>query len=204
MKAESSVEPYDRIALFGGSFDPVHCAHLEVARSAIGQEHLDSVIFIPNAQSPLKHRPLSDSNYRVEMLRLAIQREDRFSLDTYEVDRGGVNFTIDTVEYFRKRYKNTELFWIIGEDQWVQLDRWLRIDELALMVIFLVYPRAQGRIGNQQTIAGLKYRVLDAKPLRESSTEIRERCKKRLPLTGLIPEKVASFIDRKSLYRATA
>ena len=144
MKAANTMNPYNRLALFGGSFDPIHCAHLQVANAAMQQAQLDSVIFIPNAQSPLKHSPLSPADARLKMLRLALQDEHRFSLDTYKMDQGGVNFfTVNTVEHFKERYRDAQLFWIIGGDQFVQLDQWFRIDTLASMIIFLVYPRLE-------------------------------------------------------------
>jgi len=204
MKNVGDVGANNRIALFGGSFDPIHCGHLEIAKCAIDQAKLNSVIFIPSAQAPLKNEHQSSADLRSQMLRLALEDFPNFLLDTHEVEQGGVSFTINTVEHFKRRYQDAELFWIIGGDQFVQLDQWSRINELAQMLTFLVYPRGGSFQANRNSIKGLHYQVLEARQLSESSTEIRKRCKKGLPLSSLVPEKVEAFIYKNGLYDATS
>jgi nicotinate-nucleotide adenylyltransferase len=190
-----------RLALFGGSFDPVHCAHLEVAHCALEQASLDCVVFIPASQSPLKHKPFAKDVERLQMLRLALQGEVKFKLDTFEIGQTGSSFTIDTVDHFRELYGGAELFWIIGEDQLAQLDKWHRIDELVQKINFLVYPRLGSRLTDEVPINELRYQVLKAEKMPVSSTEIRERCEKRLPLRGLVPDSVEAFIYKQGLYK---
>ncbi len=191
-----------RLALYGGAFDPVHCAHLRVARTALEQAQLDQVIFIPSAQSPLKaHAPLTDDAARVEMLRLALGGETRFELDTYEIERGGLSYTIDTVRYFLERHTGVKLFWIIGADQFEQLDRWRRIDELVGLVEFLVLERPGSDLACALTASDFSYQVLEAPLMNESSSEIRERCEAGRSLEGLVPDAVQAFISERELYR---
>jgi len=191
-----------RLALYGGAFDPVHCAHLRVARYALEKAQLDRVIFIPAAQSPLKrHAALSSDAERLQMLRLALEGESRFELNAHEIERGGVSYTIDTVRYFYEQFETAELFWIIGGDQFEQLHHWRSIDELSRMVTFLVLARPGAELAPSARVANLRYQVVDAPMMNESSSEIRARCGVGLPLDGLVPGAVQAFISEQELYR---
>ncbi len=189
-----------RVALYGGAFDPVHNAHLEVARRALKQAGLDRVIFIPAAQSPLKaHAPLASDDERVAMLELATADESRFEVDSYEILKGGLSYTIDTVRHFRGRYPQAELFWLVGADQFEQLNRWHAIDALAELVTFLVLGRPGSSL-RPCDIEGLRFFVVDAPLMAESSSEIRRRCGAGLPLAGVVPPSVEAFISGRGLY----
>lgn len=190
-----------RIALFGGSFDPVHCAHLELARSVLQQTDANRVIFIPASRSPLKHEPLARDADRLQMLRLAIRGEVGFELNTFEIEQSGKSFTIDTVDHFRELYEGASLYWIIGEDQFFYLDQWRRIDDLAKKVTFLVYPRLEKHRAVEKPVNGLYYQFLKADRMPVSSTEIRERCKRGLSLDDLVPDLVEAFIHENGLYK---
>ena len=130
-----------KIALYGGAFDPVHIAHLQLARSVLVQEIVGRVLFIPAAHSPLKrHGPLASDSQRLEMLRLATADEPRFSVSDYEIKRGGVSYSYRTVEHFCSQMPGAQLFWILGADQFEQLDQWREAAKLAT-VSFLVFGR---------------------------------------------------------------
>ena len=145
-----------RLALYGGAFDPVHSAHLRVARYALEQAQLDRVLFIPSAQSPLKlHSPRSDDSARLRMLTLALADEPRFELDAYEIQKGGLSYTIDTVRHFSECHPNAIVCWIIGADQFELLERWHRINELAKMITFLVLARPGSNLVNSKWIPNL-------------------------------------------------
>ena len=190
-----------RLALYGGAFDPVHSAHLRVARYALEQAQLDRVVFIPAAQSPLKaHAALSSDTERLQMLRLALEGERQFDLDAHEIERGGVSYTIDTVRFFRERFAGAELFWIIGGDQFEQLHDWRSIDELVGLVSFLVLERSGADMLRSAPIPGLRYQVIKAPMMAESSSEIRARCAAGDSLDGLVPDAVQAFISEQELY----
>ena len=191
-----------RLALYGGAFDPVHCAHLRVAGYALEQAQLDRVIFLPAAQPPLKaHAPLADDAARLKILSLAIAGEARFELDAYEIQKGGLSYTIDTVRHFNTCDADAALFWIIGGDQFEQLDRWHRIDELADRVTFLVLARPGSDLNASKLIPHLRYQVIEAPLMGESSSEIRECCRQGRSLEGLVPGAVQAFISEQELYR---
>jgi nicotinate-nucleotide adenylyltransferase len=190
-----------RLALYGGAFDPVHTAHLRVARYALEQAQLDRVLFIPAAQSPLKaHGALSSDDERLQMLRLALQGTDPFDLDAHEIERGGISYTIDTVRYFRERFANAELFWIVGGDQFEQLHEWRSIDALAKLVSFLVLARPGADLLAAAPIPELRYQVIQAPMMGESSSEIRARCAAGASLDGWVPDAVQAFISQRELY----
>ena len=198
MMNERTVE---RLALYGGAFDPVHCAHLRVAGYALEQAALDRVVFIPAAQSPLKaHAPLSSDADRMQMLDLAIAGRAGLEVDSFELEKGGLSYTVDTVRHFRERYAQAELFWIVGGDQFEQLARWHRIDVLAGLVSFLVLARP-GSALRAPEVAGLRYLVIDAPLMGESSSEIRQLCGQGLPVKSFVPASVEAFISARGLYR---
>ncbi len=201
MEVQRDKQERERIALYGGAFDPVHCAHLAVARYALEQAQLDRVIFIPAAQSPLKlHTPMTEAATRLHMLELALQNEPDFDLDPFEIERGGISYTVKTVRHFTHRYPQADLFWIIGGDQFEQLDRWRCIDELAQMLRFLVLPRTGADTQRPNSGKNLLYQVLDTPLMHESSSEVRRRCQQGDSLQGWVPDAVGAFISQQELY----
>lgn len=189
-----------RIAFYGGAFDPVHRAHLEVARAAHSQVSLDRVVFIPAAQSPLKaHGPVASDAERLEMLKLATAGQSGFSVDDSELKRGGISYTIQTVQDCKGREPEAELFWIIGGDQLSKLDKWHAIEELVHLVTFLVLARPGYGLSAPE-ISGLRWKKIEAPLMEESSTQIRERISKHQSVEGLLPRSVEAFIREKSLY----
>src|SRR5436190_14215134 len=106
-----------RIGLYGGSFDPVHLGHLLVAQAAHEEVDLQRIVFVPAAQSPFKpERKLSPDKIRVQMLRLALVGRTYSEIDTQELERGGVSYTIDTVRKYQQQDPKAELFYLIGGD----------------------------------------------------------------------------------------
>lgn len=189
-----------RIALYGGSFDPVHRAHLEAARAARRQASLEKVVFIPSAYSPLKGRaPVASEAERLTMLKLATADETGFTVDDSELRRGGLSYTVDTVRSFKEREPGAELFWILGGDQLAQLDHWHAVDDLVQWVTFLVLARP-GYAHSAPPISGLAWVTIEAPLMEESSTLVRERIFRRKPFEDLLPDPVEAFIQEKGLY----
>ena len=172
MKSFFSTKKRKSIALYGGSFDPVHEAHLEVARTALENCDLDAVIFIPAAQSPLKKgATLVEDADRVEMLRLATTEEPRFDVDTCEVERGGTSYTVDTVKAYKASHEGSRLHWIIGADQFELLPQWRCIEEIATLITFIVLRRP-GHSIVESAVKGLRFVTIDAPLMPHSSTKI--------------------------------
>ena len=130
-----------RIGLFGGSFDPVHNAHLELARSALRDLSLDEVRWIPAGHPWQKTRQLADAAHRTAMVALAIEGEPRFVLDPIEVQRPGPSYMLDTVNDLQAAQPGAQWFLIIGQDQLAGLPTWHNAQELVRRVTLAVAGR---------------------------------------------------------------
>ncbi|MCE0484317.1 MAG: nicotinate-nucleotide adenylyltransferase [Methylacidiphilales bacterium] len=194
----SAKSPRLRLAIYGGTFDPVHHGHLLLARDALEQLKLDAVLFMPCVRSPFKaQRPRISDAHRVAMLRLALKGNSRFWLSRCELDRPPPSYAYDTAMEIREAFPRAELFWLVGGDQSAELRQWHRAKELARLVKFVLLPRGaapEGRVS--RTVLSLPQpRRIDI-----SATEIRHRVKSRLPIDLLVPAPVAAYIQRHGLY----
>ncbi len=183
-----------RIGIFGGTFDPIHCGHLILARDAIEQLGLDGVIFIPAAISPhkLERKPTSP-DVRLEMLRTAIEGEPRLCLDAMELERSTPSYTVDTIEAFKAREPETGFVCLVGEDNVARLSTWHRFDELSRMVQFAVLDRSGLQTAHPYPVVR---RHLDI-----SATEIRNRVARGQSIRYLVPPAVEKIIRERQLYR---
>jgi len=188
-----------KLGLYGGSFDPVHLGHLLVAQAACEEFGLDRLCFIPAAQSPFKPgtNP-APAGSRLQMLRLALAGQPLYEVDTQEIARGGVSYTIDTVRDYRRRFPGAQLFWLIGADHVAKLPQWRDAEELAARVEFLVIPRP----GEPAVPFPAPFRgeMLKGFPLDVSSSQIRARVKAGLPIELLTGPAVAEAIRANRLY----
>jgi nicotinate-nucleotide adenylyltransferase len=188
-----------RIALFGGSFDPVHLGHLLVAVTAREQLNLTRLFFIPAAQSPFKPERLpTPAGLRLRLLRLALAGWEWCEIDEQEIARGGVSYTIDTVRQYRQRFSAAELFYLIGADHASQLPKWRAAEELARLVQFVVIPRPGQSDGSLPP--PFRGQRLSGYPIALSSSQIRARVKARLPIQPFVPSVVAEAIRNNGLY----
>ena len=189
----------NRIALFGGSFDPVHNGHLLVALAAMEELALDRIFFVPAAQSPFKPEITpAPAELRLRMLRLALAGQARCEVDTQEITRGGTSYTIDTVRDYRRRFPEAEIFYLIGADHIPQLHKWRAADELAQAAQFAAIPRPGE--GAPVPPPGFRVRTLQGFPLALSSSQIRERVRAGKPIHPLVPSPVADVIFNSRLY----
>ena len=189
----------NKLGLFGGSFDPVHCGHLLVAQAACEELSLSRLFFIPAAQSPFKPEgaPASAGD-RLRLLRLALAAQPQYEVDEQEVRRGGTSFTIDTVRDYTARFPQSELFYLIGADHVPTLPAWREAESLAKLVEFVVIPRpGQHSVPFQPPFRG---RELAGFPLGVSSSQIRSRVKAGRTIRGLVPDAVAEAIRNSGLY----
>jgi len=188
-----------RVGLFGGSFDPVHCGHLLVAQAALEELRLSRLFFIPAAQSPFKPNSVpAPASERLRLLRLALAGQNRCELDEQEVQRGGTSFTIDTVRDYARRFPQAELFYLIGADHVPSLPKWREAGELASLAEFVVIPRpGQSPASFPPPFRGQE---LAGFPLGVSSSQIRARAKAGLSIENLVPAAVAESIRNSGLY----
>lgn len=191
-----------KIGFLGGSFDPVHFGHLLAAQDAFEQHQLDRLILVPAAQAPLKPNDVqSTADDRLAMLRAAIGWDKRFEISDFELRRGGVSYTIDSARHFRALYPNDQLYWIIGGDQLPKLHLWKDIGELVTLVEFIFLERPGYTVKAHPNIPGLRLSRCDGHLLAVSSTELRDRTRKRLSLDYFVPHKAIVYIHEQGLYR---
>jgi nicotinate-nucleotide adenylyltransferase len=189
----------ERIGLYGGSFDPVHCAHLLVARAALEEIGLERVFFIPAAQSPFKpEQQTAPAPERLRLLRLALAGQMRCEVDDEEIRRGGISYTIDTVRNYARKFPGAKLFYLIGADHVPQLGKWREADGLAAAVEFVVIPRPNEK--PVQLAAPFRGMCLRGFPFEISASQIRARVKAGLPIDSLVPPAVAEAIKNNRLY----
>jgi len=188
-----------RLGIYGGSFDPVHNAHLLVAQAAVEELQLDRLIFVPAAQSPFK--PASQpapANVRLILLRLALAGHPECEVDECEIRRGGVSYTIDTVRELRERHPGAEFFYLIGADHVASLPKWKAADELAGLIQFVAVPRPG--LPSVEWPSPFRGLALRGFPLGVSSSEIRDRVRTGKRIDLLVPPPVAEAIANNRLY----
>lgn len=188
-----------RIALFGGSFDPVHTGHLLVAQAACEELELSRLFFIPAAQSPFKpDRKSTAPNERLRLLRLALASKTWCEVDDQEIKRGGISYTVDTVRDYQRRFEGSDIFYLIGADNVAHLPKWRESAELARLLEFVVIPRpGQTDVPFPPPFRG---RMLHGFPFGVSSSQIRERVKSGASIDHLVPAAVAEAIRNNRLY----
>ncbi len=188
-----------KLGVYGGTFDPVHHAHLILARDALEQLKLDAVLFVPCRQSPHKPGtpPRASEAQRVAMLKQALRGEPRFWLSRCELDRPAPSFAIDTVAEIQDAFPRAKLWWFIGADQLELLATWHRYAELRRAAQFLLLARGEKTSAkNRAAVTSLpRPRRVDI-----SATEVRHRVKSSLPIDHLVPGTVAAYIRRRRLY----
>ncbi len=179
----------------------MHFGHLVAAQDALERGGLDRVIFVPAAQAPLKPAVVqAAAEHRLAMLRTALDGDGRFGIADHELRRGGVSYTIDTVRHLRAEFPGDELSWIIGADQVPGLHRWREIGSLVELIEFILLARPGHEDGERADIPGLRMRRCEGHRLEISSTEIRERIRRGLPLDYFMPHKTVEYVRENRLY----
>lgn len=191
-----------KIGFLGGSFDPIHFGHLLAAQDAFEQHRLDRLVIVPASQAPLKpSETQSAAADRLAMVRAATEWDTRFEVSDFELQKGGVSYTIDSARHFRALYPEDDLYWVIGGDQLPHLHLWRDIDELAKIVQFIFLERPGYPVKAAPKIPGLRLHRCDGHLLAISSTELRDRTRRRLSLDYFVPHKAIVYIREKGLYR---
>lgn len=192
-----------RVGFFGGTFDPVHHGHLIVAQDVLCELSLDVVYFIPASVPPHKtHRKTSPERHRLAMIELAIQGNPSFASSDIEIRRGGVSYTVDTVDTFRREYgSDAELFFLLGSDNLADIETWRTPGKLVELCTLV----AMKRPGYESPVIPdwLEGHTVDVDvtSVDISAHAIRERVKRGIPVHYLVPPAVVEYIERENLYR---
>lgn len=197
-----------KVGVLGGTFDPVHNAHLAIADEARLQLELDEVVLVPAGQPWMKSREvIAAAEHRVAMLRLAIAGKFGFRLSTIEIDRPGPSYTVDTLLKLNNEYVElAELYFIMGWDNLPDLSRWKEPSRIIELCHLVALPRPGYSLPDldalDEKIPGLLKRVIimERPEMDISATEIRERVAKGLDISKLVPEAVEVYIKQHHLY----
>lgn len=188
--------PRHRVGLYGGTFNPVHNAHLLVAEQVGRALALERVDFLPDLIPPhVDHKGALDADDRVAMLKLAIQDNPFFGLELGEVERGGVSYTYDTIKALKKRHPDTDYYFIIGGDMVDYLPTWHRIVDLVKMVNFVAVRRPGAKNEAQYPVIWV-----DVPAVAFSSTDIRRRIRMGQSIKYMVPAAVEEYIKEHHLY----
>lgn len=197
MKLEGSV------GLFGGTFNPVHNAHLLVAETAWAQYALSEVVFIPNGIPPHKQELMGiDKENRYEMVRRSVAGRTHFSVSRIEIDREGPSYTIDTIRALADDCPQGVCF-IIGADRLLEIETWKEPEALLRSVPFLLAPRAGIALSafRAPPFDAASIHPLEMEEVDLSSTHLREMVRRGEPIAEWVPAAVAKYVEEQGLYR---
>ena len=195
-----------RIALYGGTFDPVHVGHLEIARRVSEVFELEKVVFIPAQMAPHKiGRPVTEPLHRYAMLALATQDDPRLFVSTFELDDPDRRYTVDTVAHFQREVgDSTELFFIMGADSWSEITTWREWERLLTMTNHIVVTRPGFELSKTHVGAhGDRVFFTDVVLNDVSATNIRTLASEGRvdELVNLVPGPVLEYIRKYGIYR---
>ncbi len=212
------------VALFGGTFDPIHSGHIAVAEAAQKRFHLDTVHFVPSSRPPHKTKPaLTPFLHRYAMVALGCAEHADFHPSTAEAPDGAaphVFYTIDTVRRYRREHPDDHLYFIVGADQFLEIPTWknyealldscdfiiasrpgFRVDALRLVVPPEKLGRTRSNDANTIVLRKSSVYILTTVSSHISSTEIRQRLASRKSIHGLVPARVEEYIQGQGLYK---
>ncbi|MDG2380113.1 MAG: nicotinate-nucleotide adenylyltransferase [Pirellulaceae bacterium] len=200
-----------RLGILGGSFDPVHYAHLLMAEICREACQLDQVWFLPAAVAPHKqNHQVSDALHRVEMLKLAIGGHSSFRVSDLELKRGGVSYTVETLRHIRSQQPDDNLFFIMGADSLRDFPTWRQPEKICELAMPLIVARPDWPNPDYRALAALVgperaeqiQRSAVTIPLMQlSSTEIRQRVSQQQSIRFRLPRAVEKYIEANRLYR---
>ena len=185
-----------KVGILGGTFNPPHIGHCIIANEVLHALQLDEVRLMPNAIAPHKdvEENVTDAQ-RLEMVRLAIQDVEGLQLESFELERGGVSYTYETMRLLIEREPSTEFYFIIGGDSIDSLHTWYRIDELVKLVQFVGVNRP-----GAQSVSAYNVQMVDIPEIYLSSSLVRKRIQRGETIQYLVPNAVAEFIRKERIY----
>ena len=207
-----------KVGILGGTFDPIHSGHLLMAKEAMNRLNLDKVLFVPNRQSPLKKKaPRATNSHRLNMLELATDEIAGFEVSDFEIRKNRPSYTVDTVKHFKeKSIQNTQLYFILGADSFLSIDKWKNHSLLLSLLSFCVFRRLlseknSGKILSLEELNRVTSSIMNEKKQTDtilfepvsniSSSQVRQFTEQRKSISVLVPRSVEEYILRHRLYR---
>lgn len=200
----------NKVGVIGGSFDPIHFGHLRIAQIAMDEHDLKEILFIPSGNPPHKSiKDLSTGMDRFRMVELAIEDNQQFKVWDYEIHEPGITYTVLTIKELKKRYpKNTDFYFIVGADAFLDMDTWKELGTFLSMVKLIVLSRSyyksskvEEKINRYNDKFTCEIKTIYAKTLNISATSIRKLIKMNKSIRYLVPHNVNQYIMNQGLYK---
>ena len=193
------------IALFGGSFDPIHNGHLFVIEELLSSARFEKFIVIP-AGNPWQKSVAASADHRLAMVEIALKdcmsRYRELEISRFEIDDASPSYAFQSIDYFTLQNPGDNLVWIIGSDAFAKIDEWKEIEQVAKSVEFLVITRPGQKLESAKVAKSITYSQMEMNALDISSTKVRNLIKTSEPFDSLVPAGVAAYIKSQGIYAA--
>ncbi len=197
--ANPEAEHKRKVAVFGGTFDPVHYGHLRLAEWTKNKLKLDRILFVPLRSHPFsKRKDITSARQRLDMLQLAISGIKEFEISTIELDREEISYTVDTLRNLHKSMPDAKFYFLIGDDNLPDFHKWKEPDEIRRLAKIVVFRREKGQEYLPVKYPGFIY--LNNPLIDISSSMIRRRLQHGLSVSEFLPPSVYEYICRNRLY----
>ncbi|PTE68050.1 nicotinic acid mononucleotide adenylyltransferase [Staphylococcus devriesei] len=185
-----------KIVLYGGQFNPIHTAHMLVANEVFSQIKPDKFYFLPSYMAPLKtHEDYLDAKFRIKMIEMVIEELGFGDICYAELERKGQSYTYETLKSLVSDNPNADFYFVIGTDQYKQLDKWYEIDKLKQLITFIIVNRDTDFQEVENNIISINIPRMDI-----SSSMIRERIKNHETINILVSHNVNNYIREEGFY----
>ncbi|MDP4178983.1 MAG: nicotinate-nucleotide adenylyltransferase [Bacillota bacterium] len=196
-------------AIFGGTFDPIHNGHINIAKKALQLLKLDNVVFMPSGNPPHKIKSnITDGKIRYELIKAGIQNEKFFEVSSYEISKEGYSYTYQTMKYFKDLEPDTLWYFLLGADSLIDIDNWKRVDKIIESSIIVVLNRPGYRVNEVlkakekvENTYGKEVIYLKTGEVDVSATKIRSLISENKDVSEYIPKAVIEKIKEFNLYK---
>ena len=185
-----------KTGIFGGSFNPVHCGHIALAKQILRAAQLDEIWFVVSPLNPFKESApdLLDDDLRLDMTRLALHDDPQLIASDYEFRLPRPSYMWNTLCSLSRDYPGRTFFLLIGADNWVAFDRWYHAADILSHYHLIVYPREGSPVDASSLPSGVRLVHTPLYPL--SSTQIRERVSRGEPINGMVPDQILPLVEK--------
>jgi len=192
----------ERIGVLGGTFDPIHNAHLDLARAALDSANLDRVIFVVAARPPHKTGDIiATAEQRLDMVRAAVGDNPKLEVSDVEIRRAGPSYTADTLDELQEAYPNAKLHLIMGMDSLVDLPRWRNPKRILDRAHLLAAKRDSNHVNIPSELEG-HYDLIPFELAPISSTKLREKLSRGEDVSNVLPQQVLDVVKLDHIYGA--
>ena len=209
---DNSFEQFDTIAILGGTFNPVHVGHIEMAKQVLIQyPDIEQLFLMPNHLPAYKDgTQLVSPKDRLSMLFLAVSGIDKVSVSDFEIIQDGYTYTVCTLRQILKKKPTLKIYFVIGDDSLFSFRKWFEYKEILKLCEILVIARDESKIEIEKYIASFKnelayakFSLVDMEKISVSSSEIRNNCFEGKSISGMVPKNVCTYIEEHNLYKYT-